>query len=391
MYHHTTTLCTHTHISSSHTPSKYTTRHRKLDFNEQLFKHQGYCTWEEDDYEFMQNARRTWPKGCINTYETNSKGDSLYYDIKPTQNGGMGLALYTDTYCLNEYTDDPDKVEDVIGNIVGSGKRSRHSQDEDEEEEVEETDYSSESLSTSLNRWDSAFDVWHICHSCVAHDLNNPDGDKYECANNYDDGYNYWYNYNYGGYGGDDDAYKANMEQYYNQADDAAGDDAAANDDAYYNRVRKLDKKRKLGGEYCETGAYACYDDAGYTNVNQVCYRLCIFSSLVYCLHRYLKVTLLFHLTTTQCMKFSAKTVMKTATFQDLTEAHNQGTLAKFPLAGYINQSAKYRKHSMGNAFTYTFLSASIVLFCFSVYKLKTVVSGSRVMPTLRAHLLDQR
>ena len=238
-------------------------RHRKLDWSEQLFKHQGYCTWEEDDYEFMQNARRTWPKGCVNTYETNSKGESLYYDIKPTQNGGMGLALYTDTYCLNEYTDDPDKVEDVIGNIVGSGKRSQHSQDEDEEEEAEETDYSSESLSDSLDRWDSAFDVWHICHSCVAHDLNNPDGDAFECQNNYDDGYNYGYNYNYGG-------------------DDAAGDDAAANDDAYYQRVRKLDKKRKLGGEYCEAGAYACYDDAGYTNVNQVCYSFCIFSSLVY-------------------------------------------------------------------------------------------------------------
>ena len=261
------TLYTHTytHLVFSHT-LKLHNRHRKLDFNEQLFKHQGYCTWEEDDYEFMQNARRTWPKGCINTYETNSKGESLYYDIKPTQNGGMGLALYTDTYCLNEYTDDPDKVEDVIGNIVGAGKRSRHSQDE-EEEEVEETDYSSESLSESLDRWDSAFDVWHICHSCVAHDLNNPDGDKFECQNNYDDGYNNWYNYNYGG---DDDAYKANMQQYYaaNQADDAAGDDA------YYQRVRKLDKKRKLGGEYCEAGAYACYDDAGYTNVNQVCYSL---------------------------------------------------------------------------------------------------------------------
>ena len=228
-------------------------RHRKLDWSEQLFKHQGYCTWEEDDYEFMQNARRTWPKGCVNTYETNSKGESLYYDIKPTQNGGMGLALYTDTYCLNEYTDDPDKVEDVIGNIVGSGKRSQHSQDEDEEEEVEETDYSSESLSDSLDRWDSAFDVWHICHSCVAHDLNNPDGDAFECESNYDDAYDDAYNYNYGG-----------------------------NDDAYYQRVRKLDKKRKLGGEYCEAGAYACYDDAGYTNVNQVCYSFCIFSSLVY-------------------------------------------------------------------------------------------------------------
>ena len=32
-----------------------------LDWAEQLFKHQGYCLWGEDDYEFMQRYREFWP------------------------------------------------------------------------------------------------------------------------------------------------------------------------------------------------------------------------------------------------------------------------------------------------------------------------------------------
>lgn len=53
--------------------------------------------------------------------------------------------------------------------------------------------------------------------------------------------------------------------------DDAGGDDA-------YNRKKK--RRRKLGGEQCPDGEkFECYDDAGYTNVNQV-------SILCTCLNR---------------------------------------------------------------------------------------------------------
>ena len=37
---------------------------------EQLFKHEGMCVWTEEEYAFMKNARKAWPKGCANTYTT---------------------------------------------------------------------------------------------------------------------------------------------------------------------------------------------------------------------------------------------------------------------------------------------------------------------------------
>jgi hypothetical protein len=62
-------------------------------------------------------------------------------------------------------------------------------------------------------------------------------------------------------------------------------------------------------------------------------------------------------------MKFSAKTVMKTATFRDLSLARHQGTLAENPLSGYFDVSHTY-DHSKENFTTYFLLiTASTGLF----------------------------
>lgn len=144
-----------------------------------------------------------------------------------------------------------------------------------------------------MDRWDSAFDVWHTCHPCVAHDLENTGGDKYY---------------------GDDDG----------------------------------NNGRKLGGEYSAQGdVFECYDDAGYTNVNQ-------------------------------CMKFSAKTVMKTATFRDLSLGRNQGVLAKYPLSGYFDGSQQYIHETKGNVGTYIFLVSASCALCFSVWNLYKVAKEAR-------------
>jgi hypothetical protein len=71
-------------------------------------------------------------------------------------------------------------------------------------------DFSSDTLAQSLARWDSAFGAFHQCHPCVAYDIENVDGTKY--TNN----------------------------------DDANGGGGQAGD------------------------PFDCYDDADYTNVNQV-------------------------------------------------------------------------------------------------------------------------
>lgn len=90
-------------------------------------------------------------------------------------------------------------------------------------------------------------------------------------------------------------------------------------------------------------------------------------------------------------MKFSAKTVMKTATFRDLSVASNRGTLAEYPLSGFIDHSWKYQRHTAGNVLTYLFLVSAIAIFCYSLLTLSNIVKGARVVPTLRAALLDLR
>lgn len=194
----------------------------------------------------MKNARKAWPSGCTDTGTTanvNGGTVSLYYNIRPLQYGRIAFGLYTDEECITYYSASTDTIENIIGNKF-TQEHSQHSGDNGGD-----YDFSGDTLSESMERWDSAFDVWRTCHPCVAHDLQNTAGDMYT-----DD--------NYGG------------SSYYN----------------WYNYGR-----RKLGGEYSAQGdIFECYDDAGYTNVNQ-------------------------------CMKFSAKTVMKTATIRDLSLANSQG------------------------------------------------------------------
>ena len=197
------------HLENTHFSILGFFKHKNWDdWMEQLFKHEGICVWNDEEYAFMQETRGVWPHGCIDTGKTNDNGDELYYNVRPSQNGRMAVGLYTDVYCKEDYPADTYEIETLVGNIFqggsgGSGDYSNY-------------DWSYEDLEESQARWDSAFDAWHICHPCVAHDLENTGGDKYSCND-----------------------------------DDGGG--------------------RRLGGEGCETGeAFSCYDDAGYTNVNQV-------------------------------------------------------------------------------------------------------------------------
>lgn len=197
-------------------------KHRSYDdWMEQLFKHEGMCVWTEEEYAFMKNAREAWPQGCTESGSTTEDGKTIYYDVKPMPHGRIAVGLYLDKECIVDYTSDTDTVEEVVGNIfVNNGGDSHDSGDN------YDYDFSNETFAESLDRWNSAFDVWRLCHPCVAHDLENTEGEKYTDDDAYYD--DYWYNY----YNGDG---------------------------------------RKLGGEYSAQGdKFECYDDAGYTNVNQV-------------------------------------------------------------------------------------------------------------------------
>ena len=81
-------------------------------------------------------------------------------------------------------------------------------------------------------------------------------------------------------------------------------------------------------------------------------------------------------------MKFSAKTVMKTATFRDLSLGRNQGSLVEYPLSGYFDASQQYRRQTMGNVATYFFLvaaAAALVLSLWNLYKVSKQARRSNV------------
>lgn len=190
------------HLENTHFSLLGFFKHKSYDdWFEQLFKHEGICVWNDQEYAFMKNAREAWPQGCIDSYTATDDGTEIYYDIKPVQGGAIEVGLYTDTRCIKEYqstgSSDPITVENILGNFFleheGSGSGDYN------------YDFSNDSLEDSMERWESAFAKFRICQPCVAYDLENVDGTKF-----YDDD---------GGNSGD---------------------------------------------------AFDCYDDADYTNVNQV-------------------------------------------------------------------------------------------------------------------------
>ena len=191
------------HLENTHFALLGFFKHKSYDdWMEQLFKHEGICVWNDEEYAFMSNAREAWPQGCIDTYTTSSDGTTeIYYDVKPIQGGDIEIGLYTDTQCIKEYqstgSSDPISVENILGNffadVDGSGDNDNN------------YDFSDDTLDESMSRWSSAFAKFRVCQPCVAYDLENIDGTKF-----YDDD---------GGGGGD---------------------------------------------------MFDCYDDADYTNVNQV-------------------------------------------------------------------------------------------------------------------------
>ena len=77
-------------------------------------------------------------------------------------------------------------------------------------------------------------------------------------------------------------------------------------------------------------------------------------------------------------MKFSAKTVMKTATFRDISLARAQGTLVVDPLAGYREDSrGPYRQTMLGNYLSYFFFIGTTIAMIASLYLLYMVARQS--------------
>jgi hypothetical protein len=174
------------------------------DWGEQLFKHEGYCVWnDEDTYEFMTGRLESWPSQCTQLRLPDSNGDTLYLHMLPLGEGNLTMGVFADSSCTQ--VSSTTTFYDYVVMYYSSyyyGSDYGTAQAEVWEEYIEQ--------------WNEAMSTWKICQPCRA----------YSTSQNYD-------NDNH-----DDHRFLENNEN------DGEGDE--------------------------EQWGYNCYDDAGYTNVNQV-------------------------------------------------------------------------------------------------------------------------
>jgi len=184
------------------------------DWAEQLFKHEGYCVWNDDDtYSFMEQYRQNWVSSCVQLNLPDDYGNTLYLNTQPQPEGNMTYGIYLDEDCLevSPYSNFADYVVSYYTYYYGNS----------------DTGY------TQAAQWNSTFDMWNeymntykVCQPCRAYSLNINDGDG-------------------------------------NSGDGNSGDG---------DRRRFLDGDENDGEGEEEQWGYNCYDDAGYTNCNQ-CYK----------------------------------------------------------------------------------------------------------------------
>ena len=177
------------------------------DWAEQLFKHQAYCLWDDDVYENMQTWREEWPTECeYLEYLLDSQGNSIYRHIKPEYGGNIGMALYIDDKCTYESVNTYFDYVNTYYTYYGGEDKAA--------EEIE-------NLFTMLDGWNRAMDLFKICQPCRAYSLD------------------------------------PNAQQ--NQEQSGSGNE----------KFRILENENDGEGDE-EPYGYNCYDDAGYTNCNQV-------------------------------------------------------------------------------------------------------------------------
>ena len=168
------------------------------DFMDQLFKHEGYCAWFPDEYEFMQAHSEVWPEGC-----TSLNIHNLYMDLKPMPGGDWSIGVYTDQICTQEYDGSAMSVIEAYANSNQDDHASGNHKD----------DGDLLSLMTNMDYWNDAMTFWKQCNPCRTYNI----GNGQDADNAYDDD----------AYGDDnangDDAYAANGDDAYA----ANGDDNA--------------------------------------------------------------------------------------------------------------------------------------------------------------------
>lgn len=237
------------------------------DWAEQLFKHQAYCVWEEDqsdnqqgsssnnngqnnfyyesssNYEFMQSMLEDWPDGCNQLDDD----ESLYVDTMPLKGGNLVHGIYTDSSCQNPYQHEASYLSYSKYLLQKGGGHDNENNPNRKQ---------ADALEAAWERWNDLLNDVKVCQPCRAY----------------------------------------SRVPFYQ--DDDGGNRVRRLEDNYYDQGGDDDN-----GEYQEDGngdeepnGFDCYDDAGYRNCNQ-------------------------------CYKFESKTDMEEASTEDLELASSQGTI----------------------------------------------------------------
>jgi hypothetical protein len=130
-----------------------------LEWMEQLFKHEGYCIWDDDTYTFMQTYYNAWPKVCTKSATVTSSGETLYFDMKPSSQGYMDLGLFSDEQCKQEYTSRSHSVSSVLASYYGS-------------------DASPYDIGSYMDEWNTGMDVYKVCQPCRAYKLSDQNNEE---------------------------------------------------------------------------------------------------------------------------------------------------------------------------------------------------------------------
>lgn len=187
------------------------------DFFEQLFQHQGSCTWSDASYNFMENNREFWPEECTESVVTDENGSAVYYDIKPLPEGKMVIGLYSDAACSKTYTGSLTVEEAVQANDNNNGDDDGNGNND------ANAGYPAVGSDEWFDEWNNALSTYKTCQPCKVSSLSNM-------------------------------AKGRRLEDQQDQADQEDQQEDAQNED---------------GGQNDDGGMFGCQDAAGYQGANQ--------------------------------------------------------------------------------------------------------------------------
>lgn len=245
-------------------------------FTEQLFKHQGYCLWGSQQYEFMQSYQL--PTECTALTYPDENGNNLYMHIDPQSEGTVGIGVYTDAYCMQRASNSM-TIQSYIEMYYSNNN-------DDDGANTEKGTQIARAYTRALEQWNEQMNIYKTCQPCRTYTL-----------------------------------YKFNVDD----DDDVDGSGSGSGDE----RARELLLDRILendGEGDSEQWGYDCYDDAGYQNCNQV--RNTRYRATATKIDKR-DIYLTTALSCSKCYKFYTQTDMEKADEQDLMDATAQGSIVQ--------------------------------------------------------------